>query len=71
MSGLASNEAAARTGHVLVGALVGLAVLEHWFLVLPLHESTLWQWALPPADRKKKCDMNREETGTRARAAGL
>jgi putative photosynthetic complex assembly protein 2 len=71
LSGLNGTEEVVRTGHVLVGALVALAVLEHWFLVLPLHDSALWQWALPPADREKKVEENCEESGRRATAAGL
>jgi putative photosynthetic complex assembly protein 2 len=35
----------------LVGSLLGLALLEHWFLVLPLQDSVLWQWCLELARR--------------------
>jgi putative photosynthetic complex assembly protein 2 len=35
-----------RTAYALVGSLLALAVLEHWFLVLPLRDSRLWNWAL-------------------------
>jgi putative photosynthetic complex assembly protein 2 len=35
-----------RTGLMLVASLLALAVLEHWFLVLPVHDSALWAWAL-------------------------
>ncbi|MEO8280045.1 MAG: putative photosynthetic complex assembly protein PuhE [Ideonella sp.] len=37
------------------GALLSLAILEHWFMVLPLPSQALWQWGLrsrvtePPA----------------------
>ena len=34
-------------GITLVGSLLALAVLEHWFLVLPLPDEALWAWALP------------------------
>jgi putative photosynthetic complex assembly protein 2 len=30
----------------LVAALASLALLEHWFLVLPLPSEALWRWAL-------------------------
>lgn len=30
----------------LVGSLLALAILEHWFLVLPLPSENLWKWAL-------------------------
>lgn len=35
-----------RTSYALIGSLLGLAILEHWFLVLPLRDSALWDWAL-------------------------
>jgi putative photosynthetic complex assembly protein 2 len=39
---------AAFTGHVLLSALTLLALLEHWFMVLPLPDQKLWRWMLPP-----------------------
>jgi putative photosynthetic complex assembly protein 2 len=35
-----------RTGHLLVATLLGLAVIEHLLLVLPLRSSALWRWAM-------------------------
>jgi putative photosynthetic complex assembly protein 2 len=39
----------------LVSTLLGLAILEHWFLVLPIRDAALWRWALgsKPAPAKK------------------
>ena len=37
---------AAVVGYTLVSALLGLAVLEHLLLVLPLPSTALWRWAL-------------------------
>lgn len=34
------------TGYLLVSALLALAVLEHWLMVLPLSLDRLWQWAM-------------------------
>lgn len=34
------------TADTLVAALLALAILEHWFLVLPLPDAALWRWAL-------------------------
>lgn len=34
------------TGWTLVASLMVLAVLEHWFLVLPIRADALWQWAV-------------------------
>jgi len=33
-------------GLALVAALLALAILEHWFLVLPLPDAALWTWVL-------------------------
>ncbi|HJQ58794.1 MAG TPA: putative photosynthetic complex assembly protein PuhE [Vineibacter sp.] len=40
--GVAAADAA---GYGLVATLVGLAVLEHWFMVLPLPVAAMWAWA--------------------------
>lgn len=49
----AAGEMAA-TGPILLATLVALALLEHWFLVLPLPVEALWTWGLasrsPAAD---------------------
>lgn len=38
------------TGLLLVATLLGLAILEHWLLVLPLQATALWQWAMRNRD---------------------
>jgi len=45
-----SLTAAASQGLALVATLLALAILEHWFLVLPLPDEALWAWALPHKD---------------------
>jgi putative photosynthetic complex assembly protein 2 len=35
-------------GFALLATLLALAVLEHWFLVLPLPDEALWAWARKP-----------------------
>ncbi len=37
----------AAVGLTILAALVALATLEHWFLVLPWRDAALWRWALP------------------------
>jgi putative photosynthetic complex assembly protein 2 len=37
---------AAAVGGLLVATLLGLAIVEHWLLVLPLQATALWRWAL-------------------------
>jgi putative photosynthetic complex assembly protein 2 len=44
----ATSEGAA-IGHALVATLMALAVLEHWFLVLPLPSERLWAWGFQPS----------------------
>lgn len=39
-------------GFALLTALTGLALLEHWFMVLPLPDEKLWRWMLPAPERK-------------------
>lgn len=38
-----------KTAAIMVVTLLGLGVLEHWFMILPIADSALWRWALPPA----------------------
>ena len=34
-------------GFALLSALAGLALLEHWLMVVPLPDAKLWRWMLP------------------------
>jgi putative photosynthetic complex assembly protein 2 len=34
------------TGYALLTSLLALAVLEHWFMVLPLPSEKMWEWAM-------------------------
>ncbi|TVQ88597.1 MAG: DUF3623 domain-containing protein [Chromatiaceae bacterium] len=36
---------------ILAATLLALAILEHWFLVLPLTDGALWNWATGARDR--------------------
>lgn len=36
-----------RVGFTVLAALMALATLEHWFLMLPLPAAELWRWSLP------------------------
>ena len=47
-----AGTAFARAGDMFLGTLMGLAILEHWFLVIPLPAGKLWQWGL--ASRKPR-----------------
>lgn len=39
--------AAIQTQIIILTSLVGLAILEHIFMVLPIKDSKLWHWAMP------------------------
>jgi len=45
--------AAAAAGYVFLGTMLALAVLEHWFLVLPIPSVLLWAWSLREEARLK------------------
>jgi putative photosynthetic complex assembly protein 2 len=38
---------------ILAATLLALAILEHWFLVLPLADGALWAWVTTSGDRSK------------------
>jgi putative photosynthetic complex assembly protein 2 len=44
---VAAGAGAERTGFVLLATLTLLALLEHWFMVLPVPDQKLWRWAIP------------------------
>jgi putative photosynthetic complex assembly protein 2 len=39
-------------GFSLLGAMISLAVLEHWFLVLPFPTDVLWRWSMRQDERR-------------------
>ncbi len=41
-----SDAGFAATGYTLLAAIMGLALVEHWFLVLPIPVEKLWSWSL-------------------------
>lgn len=43
-------------GYALVGSLLALAVLEHWFMVLPLPSERLWNWALSGRPKPQRAE---------------
>lgn len=54
----------AQAAYLLPAALVFLAVLEHWFLVLPIADTALWRWWLAlraPATEDRAADEHRPE----------
>jgi len=45
-----------RDGATFVATMMAFAILEHWFLVLPLPAAKLWEWGLASRDEKKPFD---------------
>jgi len=42
-------EASITIGFVLLATLSALAVIEHWFMILPIPAEALWRWSLRPS----------------------
>jgi putative photosynthetic complex assembly protein 2 len=47
-----------RAGYLFLGGLMTLAILEHWFLVLPLPAQVLWNWSLKSRKASTKFDLD-------------
>lgn len=60
----------AAEGLMLLAALCALAVLEHWFMVLPLPLERLWRWSVPAVDvdRARTPALVRAAAGERTQA---
>lgn len=46
------------TSQTLLATLLTLAVIEHWFLVLPVPAEAMWNWALGARAKKNVKDIN-------------
>ncbi len=55
-------------GLTSLATLIALAVLEHWFLVLPIRDSALWQWAFDSSRRTAEtaADPDQRTSGAKA-----
>lgn len=51
-----------RAADLLVSALLALAVLEHWFLMLPFGESALWRWAQSGGKERRGAKARRSKS---------
>lgn len=41
-----------QVGHLLLASFMGLAIIEHLILVLPISDTALWRWAVPDKTAK-------------------
>lgn len=67
----ANGDEFTRVGYTLVSTLLILAVVEHWFLVLPVRDSALWQWALPKTTESTGTLLDRNGTGNARQPADV
>jgi len=51
------------TGFALLTCLCALALLEHWFMVLPLPDEKLWRWMLPAAKTNPPASLHEDANG--------
>ncbi|MGC9268939.1 putative photosynthetic complex assembly protein PuhE [Acidiphilium sp.] len=47
----------ARAGDTFIGVMMALAILEHWFLVVPLPAAKIWGWGLKSRKPTKAFDV--------------
>ncbi|MGL6211329.1 MAG: putative photosynthetic complex assembly protein PuhE [Paracoccaceae bacterium] len=51
------------TAFALLTTLCALALLEHWFMVLPLPDEKLWRWMLPAAKTHSPASLHEDANG--------
>jgi putative photosynthetic complex assembly protein 2 len=49
-------------GGLLLATLLALAILEHWFLALPLPDAALWRWAMGSRNRTRPSAVKPQPT---------
>lgn len=59
----AVDDPAALVGFALLAAMTALALLEHWFMVLPLPDEKLWRWMIPAPKPSKKMKISEDTHG--------
>jgi putative photosynthetic complex assembly protein 2 len=55
-------------GYTLLATLMALAVLEHWFLVLPLPAASLWNWGLSSRELEAELSAGPQRVDTHRKA---
>jgi putative photosynthetic complex assembly protein 2 len=48
-------------GYTLVASLMALAVIEHWFMILPIEAEKLWRWSLTPSPPPLSSTVDRRD----------
>jgi putative photosynthetic complex assembly protein 2 len=65
-AGAPDVDAFSKAGYVLLASLVALAVIEHWFMILPIPAEELWRWSLKP--KQDRADRDAAESAGLAEA---
>ena len=60
---LSAPTAGAGIGFALLTTLTLLALLEHWFMVLPLPDDRLWRWMIPAPKPNPKMMLREDANG--------
>ena len=52
---------ASSVGFSLLATLTVLALIEHWFMVLPLPDAKLWRWMIPAKSHSQKLNLTQSK----------
>ena len=67
----ANNQTPSVIGYTLLASLTTLALIEHWFMVVPLRDAELWKWMLPKQKKDTKINKSTSENFSSEKIHGL
>ena len=67
----ADNQISTTIGFTLLASLTTLALIEHWFMVVPLRDAELWKWMLPKQKKQLKLKKTNSENYVSEKIHGL
>ena len=59
-----ASEVSQTVGFCFLMTLTGLAILEHFFMILSMHDAALWRWMIPKSTSSVKAALKQGETFT-------
>tara|TARA_B100000676_G_scaffold86674_1_gene86641 strand:- start:823 stop:1683 length:861 start_codon:yes stop_codon:yes gene_type:complete len=65
------NQISTTIGFTLLASLTTLALIEHWFMVVPLRDAELWKWMLPKQKKQLKLKKSDSENYISEKIHGL
>lgn len=57
-----TDDAFQRTGFTFLATMMALAILEHWFLVLPMPSEAMWNWSMKSREAKAEKAAHKAHT---------